>query len=69
MPFSALLSRYFHLSADRDLHDAQETVENYKHKIWIGRLLYSKSNNDDLQRLEKRVNNTLSLFQVGRIFS
>ncbi|KAK0228025.1 hypothetical protein IW262DRAFT_1532116 [Armillaria fumosa] len=57
------------MSADRDLHDAQATVEEYKQKMWIGRLLYSKSNNDDLQRLEKRVNNTLSLFQIEKLLS
>ncbi|PBK87547.1 hypothetical protein ARMGADRAFT_459482 [Armillaria gallica] len=52
-----------------DLHDAQETVEKYKQKMWIDRLLYSKSNNDDLKRLEKRVDSTLSLFQIEKLLS
>ncbi|KAK0474940.1 hypothetical protein IW261DRAFT_1497916 [Armillaria novae-zelandiae] len=54
---------------EMDLHDAQESVEKYEQKMWIGRLLYSKTNNDDLQRLEKRVNNTLSLFQIEKLLS
>ncbi len=56
-----------HLRTDRDLRNAQETVDKYEHKTWIDRLVYSKSNTDDLQRLEKRVHSTLSLFQVGHI--
>lgn len=63
----ALLSSILQFEAD--LHDAQETVEKYKQKMWIGRFLHSKSNNDDLQRLEKRVNNTLSLFQIEKLLS
>ncbi len=59
----------FYLSTNRDLHDAQETVEKYKEKNWIQCFVYSRSYDDDLQRLDKRVNNTLSLFQVGSTLS
>ncbi|PBK87489.1 hypothetical protein ARMGADRAFT_456785 [Armillaria gallica] len=52
-----------------DLHDAQESVEKYKQKNWIQHFVYSRSNNDGLQRLEKRVNNTLSLFQIKELLS
>ncbi|PBK87440.1 hypothetical protein ARMGADRAFT_1085465 [Armillaria gallica] len=54
---------------EADLRNAQETVDNYENKTWINRLVYSKSNTDDLQRLEKRVNSTLSLFQIKNLLS
>ncbi len=54
----------FHLSADRDLHDVQEFVEQYRYKKATHRFLYSKSDGDELQRLGKRVDDTLSLYQV-----
>ncbi len=66
MSSSTLLSRCFYLSANRNLHDAQETGQKYEQMMWIQHVCYSRSNNDDLQRLERRVDNTLSLFQVRR---
>ncbi|KAK0227977.1 hypothetical protein IW262DRAFT_1455161 [Armillaria fumosa] len=54
---------------EADLHDVQETVERYKHKKPINRFFYSKSYNDDLQRLGKRIDETLSLFQINKLLS
>ncbi|KAK0429598.1 hypothetical protein EV421DRAFT_1914389 [Armillaria borealis] len=54
---------------EADLHNAQETIQKYKQKMWFQHVFYSRSNNDDLQRLEKRVNNTLSLFQIKKLLS
>ncbi|KAK0502680.1 hypothetical protein EDD18DRAFT_1345502 [Armillaria luteobubalina] len=54
---------------EADLHDVQETVERYKHKKAINRFFYSKSYNDDLQRLGKRIDETLSLFQINKLLS
>ncbi|PBK87485.1 hypothetical protein ARMGADRAFT_456584 [Armillaria gallica] len=54
---------------EADLHDAQETVQKYKQKMWFQHVFYSRSNNDDLQRLEKRVLHTLSLFQIKSLLS
>ncbi|PBK64513.1 hypothetical protein ARMSODRAFT_465277 [Armillaria solidipes] len=54
---------------EADLHDAQKTVQKYEQKMWIQHVFYSRSNNDDLQCLEKRVNNTLSLFQIKKLLS
>ncbi|KAK0442993.1 hypothetical protein EV421DRAFT_1903953 [Armillaria borealis] len=54
---------------EADLHDVQETVERYKHKKRINRFFYSKSYNDDLQRLGKRIDETLSVFQINKLLS
>ncbi|KAK0210260.1 hypothetical protein DFS33DRAFT_1378245 [Desarmillaria ectypa] len=48
---------------------AQEFVKKYKSKKAICRLLYSKSDNDEMQRLGKRVDDTLMLFQITRSLS
>ncbi|KAK0458504.1 uncharacterized protein EV420DRAFT_1542649, partial [Desarmillaria tabescens] len=52
-----------------ELHNVQEFVKRYRHKTAIRRLFYSKSDNDELQRLGKRVDETLSLFQIERLLS
>ncbi|KAK0434042.1 uncharacterized protein EV420DRAFT_1654198, partial [Desarmillaria tabescens] len=54
---------------EADLNDFQNTVEEYEQKMLIDQTLYSKSYNDELQRLEKRVNSTLSLFQIKKLLS
>ncbi|KAK0225146.1 hypothetical protein EDD85DRAFT_958884 [Armillaria nabsnona] len=54
---------------EADLHDVQETVERYKHRKRIDRFFHSKSYNDDLQRLGKRIDATLSFFQINRLLS
>ncbi|KAK0458507.1 uncharacterized protein EV420DRAFT_1764161 [Desarmillaria tabescens] len=54
---------------EADLHDVENTVEEYEQKMSIERTLYSKSYSDELQRLEKRVNRTLSLFQIKKLLS
>ncbi|KAK0434050.1 uncharacterized protein EV420DRAFT_1684026 [Desarmillaria tabescens] len=48
---------------EADLHDVENTVEEYERKMSMDQILYSKSYSDELQRLEKWVNSTLSLFQ------
>ncbi len=69
MSFFAFLTLCFHLNADRDLHEVQELVEKYRYKKTFRRLFYSKSDNDELQRLGKQVDETLLLFQIGRTLS
>ncbi|KAK0434056.1 uncharacterized protein EV420DRAFT_1754628 [Desarmillaria tabescens] len=54
---------------EADLHDVENTVEYYEQKMSIDQIFYSKSYSDELQRLEKRVNSTLSLFQIKKLLS
>ncbi|KAK0505367.1 hypothetical protein EDD18DRAFT_334621 [Armillaria luteobubalina] len=54
---------------EMDLDNVQNSIERYRRRRTIYRLIYSKSNNDELQRLGKQVDETFSLFQIESLLS
>ncbi|KAK0458493.1 uncharacterized protein EV420DRAFT_1642836 [Desarmillaria tabescens] len=54
---------------EADLHNIENTVEEYEQKMSIDQTLYSKIYSDELQRVEKQVNSTLLLFQIKKLLS